>query len=183
MDIALEVLEDAKSWDWPVVKCIQKDGNQGGKFTALIPQLLSCLIKESQGFHGMVLNQFWETVGKCHDTLKDNGASHSSTFELQGLTYLFHGANKMPICCSRAARIIVCYAGILRHPKSLERSVSYMTCFTMPDCVSSSCLQITGCFKSNGALVTWISSQQLSLTVWLASTPSNPPMSLLVVML
>ena len=86
MDVALEVLEDAKSWDWPVVRCIQKEGNQGGKFKALIPQLLSCLIKESQGFHGTVLNQFWETVGKCHDTLKENGASNSSSFEPQGLT-------------------------------------------------------------------------------------------------
>src|ERR1700722_6780721 len=76
---ALEVLEDAKSWDWPV-------GNQGGKFNALIPQLLSCLIKESQGFHGTVLNQFWESVGKCHDKLKDNGPSHPSASELQGLT-------------------------------------------------------------------------------------------------
>jgi len=84
--VALEVLEDAESWDWPVVGRIQKKGAQGGKFQALVPQFLSCLIKESQAFHGTVLDQFWETVGKCHDTLKDNGASHSSASELQGLT-------------------------------------------------------------------------------------------------
>jgi hypothetical protein len=39
---ALEVLEDAKSWNWPIVKRTQQSGNQG---KALVPNLLSCLIK------------------------------------------------------------------------------------------------------------------------------------------
>ena len=125
-----------------------------------------------------------EKVWVCEISLSTlNPYRHRFLLVTKKASYLFRGANKMPICCSRAARIIARYAGILRHPKSSERSVSYTTCVTVPDCVSSSRLQITGRFKSNGALVTRISSQQLSLTVRLASTPSNPPMSLLVVML
>jgi len=76
---ALEVLEDAKSWNWPVVKRIQQ-GNQG---KALVPSLLSCLIKESQVLGGTVLDQFWEAIGKCDKKLKDNSASHFSTSNIK----------------------------------------------------------------------------------------------------
>jgi hypothetical protein len=78
---ALKVLEDAKSWNWPIVKHIQQSGNQG---KALVPSLLSCLIKESQALGGTVLDQFWEAVGKCDDKLKDNSGSNSSASECQG---------------------------------------------------------------------------------------------------
>ena len=62
----LKVLEDVKSWHWPILKCIQQGGNQG---KALVPSLLSCLIKESQVLSGTVLDQFWEAVGKCNNKL------------------------------------------------------------------------------------------------------------------
>ena len=77
---ALEILEDAKSWSWPIVKRIQQ---------SLLPNLLSCLIKESQALGGTVLDQFWETVGKCDDKLKDNSASHGSASERQDLTSVY----------------------------------------------------------------------------------------------
>jgi len=83
---ALEVLEDAKSWNWPIVKCIQQSGKQG---KALVPNLLSCLIKESQALGGTILDQFWETVGKCNDKLKDNSASNFSASERQVLTSIY----------------------------------------------------------------------------------------------
>ena len=76
--LALEVLEDAKSWNWPIVKRIQQSGN---KDKALVPNLLSCLIKESQALGGTVLEQFWETVGKCDNKLKENSMSNSSASE------------------------------------------------------------------------------------------------------
>ena len=77
-EFALEVLEDAKSWNWPIVKRIQQSGNKG---KALVPNLLSCLIKESQALGGTVLEQFWEAVGKCDNKLKENSMSNSSASE------------------------------------------------------------------------------------------------------
>jgi hypothetical protein len=38
-------------------------------------------IKEFQVLGGTVLDQFWETVGKCDDKLKDNSVSNSSASE------------------------------------------------------------------------------------------------------
>jgi hypothetical protein len=72
--------------NWPIVKRIQQSGNQG---KALVPSLLSCLIKESQALGGTVLDQFWEAVGKCDDKLKDNSGSNSSASECQGLTSIY----------------------------------------------------------------------------------------------
>lgn len=71
---ALEVLEDAKSWNWPVVKRIQKTGEQGGQYKALSPALLFHLIKESHALGGTVLDQFLGKVGECHPRLKENSA-------------------------------------------------------------------------------------------------------------
>jgi len=42
----LEVLEDVKSWNWPIIKHIQQSGKQG---KALVPNLLSC----SRGWQNM----------------------------------------------------------------------------------------------------------------------------------
>ena len=91
--LALEVLEDAKSWNWPIVKRIQQSGNEG---KALVPNLLSCLIKESQALGGTVLEQFWETVGKCDNKLKENSTSNSSASERQGLTYTVKNVTSVP---------------------------------------------------------------------------------------
>jgi hypothetical protein len=72
MDVhAFELLDDAKSWDWPITKRIQKDG---GRYNALIPKLLLYLIKESELLGGTVLDQFWDQVSKCHPKLEVNGA-------------------------------------------------------------------------------------------------------------
>ena len=75
MDIhALSVLADAESWEWPVTRRIMKTENQGGRYKAITPKLLSCLIKESQYFGGTILDQyFWEQVRQCHPKLKENG--------------------------------------------------------------------------------------------------------------
>ena len=43
--------------------------------TCHLPDVLSCLIKESQHFGGTILDQFWEQVRKCHLKLKENGVS------------------------------------------------------------------------------------------------------------
>jgi hypothetical protein len=83
---ALEVLEDAKSWNWPMVQRLQRSSNEGGKFNTLAPDFLYWLIRESQAetLGGTLLDQFWGTVGKCHNKLNDNSASHSSILECQG---------------------------------------------------------------------------------------------------
>jgi hypothetical protein len=71
---ALSVLEDATRWEWPITQRIQESGVRGGKYKAVTPQLLSCLIKESQKFGGTVLDQFWVELQKCHSKLDINGA-------------------------------------------------------------------------------------------------------------
>ncbi|EDR03339.1 uncharacterized protein LACBIDRAFT_295301 [Laccaria bicolor S238N-H82] len=91
---ALEVLEDAKSWNWPIVKRIEQSGNQG---KPLLPNLLSCLIKESQALGGTVLEQFWETIGKCDNKLKDNIKTVTSVPPGQASTILFAGVNREDI--------------------------------------------------------------------------------------
>lgn len=83
---ALEVLEDAKSWNWPIVKRIEQSGNQG---KTLVLNLLSCLIKESQAVGGTVLEQFWETIGKCDNKLKDNIKNVTAVPPGQASTTLF----------------------------------------------------------------------------------------------
>lgn len=91
---AFEVLEDAKSWNWPIVKRIEQSGNQG---KAIVPNLLSCLIKESQALGGTVLEEFWETVGKCNDKLQDNIKNVTSVPPGQASAILFAGVNKKDI--------------------------------------------------------------------------------------
>jgi hypothetical protein len=71
---ALEILEDVKSWDWPITKHSQGSGNESGKYKAATPLLLSYLIKESQMLGGAMLDQFWIQVGSCHLKLKGNSA-------------------------------------------------------------------------------------------------------------
>ncbi|KAH9961379.1 hypothetical protein BC827DRAFT_1204138 [Russula dissimulans] len=41
---ALAVLETAESWDWPLTYRIQASGDQGSKFKAITPKLLSGFI-------------------------------------------------------------------------------------------------------------------------------------------
>jgi len=86
---ALEVLDDAKSWNWRSLRRLQQSGNQTGKFEAVSADFLYWLIKESQSLRGTVLCQFWETVGNCDNRLKDNRASHSFTSERQGLIPMY----------------------------------------------------------------------------------------------
>jgi hypothetical protein len=70
---ALAILKEAESWEWPVAKRIQKEGDLGGKYDANTPRLLYYLITESQKLHGSVLDQFWDEVGKCHPKLAESG--------------------------------------------------------------------------------------------------------------
>jgi len=86
---ALEVLDEAKSWNWRTVPRLQKSGKESSNFKALAPEFISWLIRESVKLGGTVLDQFWETVGKCDNRLKDNSASHFSTSERQGPILLY----------------------------------------------------------------------------------------------
>jgi len=73
---ALAVLHAAESWEWPLTYHISKD--QGGKFRAVTPKLLSGFIAESQALGGTLVGQFWDVVGQCHPRLAENSASRSS---------------------------------------------------------------------------------------------------------
>jgi hypothetical protein len=75
--VALAILTEAESWEWPITQCIQQSGNQGGKYNAITPRLLSALIIESQRLGGTVLDQFWYQLGNCHPDLKKNGEFQS----------------------------------------------------------------------------------------------------------
>ena len=70
---ALAILKDAETWVWPITRCIQESGKQGGKYEALTPKLLYHLIVESQTLGGTVVDQFWSQVEQCHPVLKRNG--------------------------------------------------------------------------------------------------------------
>ncbi|KAH9961286.1 hypothetical protein BC827DRAFT_1359354 [Russula dissimulans] len=69
---ALSVLEAAESWDWPLTYCIQASRDQGSKFKAIMPKLLSGFIAESQVLGGTLVNQFWVVLGQCHPRLEEN---------------------------------------------------------------------------------------------------------------
>jgi len=69
-----KVLELAHRKAYPTEwKSIQSSSS---KFSVLFDNI----IKESQALGG-ILDQFWETVGKCNDKLKDNSASNFSASE------------------------------------------------------------------------------------------------------
>ena len=71
-DHALAVLLDAKSWNWPITKCMQKSGNDKSTYQAVTAPLLYHLIVESHNLGGSVLNQFWHELGNCHPQLAQN---------------------------------------------------------------------------------------------------------------
>jgi len=74
---ASAILEASESWDWPLIYPIQDSGDQVSKFKAVMPKLLSGFIAESQALGGILLDQFWVTVAKCHAQLEENSASRS----------------------------------------------------------------------------------------------------------
>jgi len=82
---ALQILNAAESWEWPITLRIQKSGEQGGKYKAMATRLLSYLITESQTLGGSVLTQFWVQLGNCHPKLRENSKFESSLsyFHLQ----------------------------------------------------------------------------------------------------
>ena len=72
---ALAVLQAAESWEWPLTYHISKD--QGSKFRAVTPKLLSGFIAESRALGGTLVDKFWDVVGQCHPRLVENSASIS----------------------------------------------------------------------------------------------------------
>jgi hypothetical protein len=60
---ASAILEAAESWDWPPTYRTQALGEQGDKFRAITPKLLSGFIAESQALGGTLLDQFWIAFG------------------------------------------------------------------------------------------------------------------------
>ena len=72
---ALSVLADSESWNWPVARCIQKTGKQGGEYEVNTSKLLYWLIKESQRFGATILDQYWDQMRLCHPKLNENGGS------------------------------------------------------------------------------------------------------------
>jgi len=72
---ALAVLQAAESWEWPLTYHISKD--QGSKFRAVTPKLLSGFIAESRALGGTLVDKFWDVVGQCHPRLVENSASRS----------------------------------------------------------------------------------------------------------
>ena len=83
---ASAILEAAESWDWPLTYRTQASGEQGSRFKAITPKLLSGFITESQALGGTLLDQFWIVVGQCHPQLEENGASRSLLHGISLLT-------------------------------------------------------------------------------------------------
>lgn len=74
MDIhALTVLAAAETWNWPILQHTQQSGEQGGKFKAMTPKLLSGFLRESQVYpDSELLDRFWTNVGKDHKNFRTN---------------------------------------------------------------------------------------------------------------
>ncbi|KAH9977546.1 hypothetical protein BJV74DRAFT_860371 [Russula compacta] len=105
---ASAILEVAESWDWPPTYCTQTSGEQGGRFRAITPKLLSGFIAESQALGGTLLDQFWVVVGQCHlrleeniQILRDTEFSHPHHTE----TVLFEGVDRETINFSPVFRM------------------------------------------------------------------------------
>ncbi|KAH9970929.1 hypothetical protein BJV74DRAFT_783921 [Russula compacta] len=97
---ASAILEAAESWDWPPTYPTQASGEQGGKFRAITPKLLSGFIAESQALGGTLLDQFWVVVGQFPlsysfsvQTLRDTQFSYPHHSE----TVLFEGVDRETI--------------------------------------------------------------------------------------
>ncbi|RDB19534.1 hypothetical protein Hypma_013392 [Hypsizygus marmoreus] len=71
-DHALAILEEAENWAWPVTRHLQASGQVGGKFKAITPKLLACLIRESEKLGGSVAEEFWKELGECSPGVREN---------------------------------------------------------------------------------------------------------------
>lgn len=72
-DHALAVLQDARSWKWPVTKRLQESGSEKSTYPGVTALFLYHLIIESHELGGSVLDQFWYEVGQCDLQLAENG--------------------------------------------------------------------------------------------------------------
>jgi hypothetical protein len=74
MDIhAVTVLAAAESWNWPILQHIQQSGEQGVKFKALTPKLLSCFILESRAYRdSQIVDRFWLNFQMGHTNFQTN---------------------------------------------------------------------------------------------------------------
>jgi hypothetical protein len=71
---ALGFLDDAVSWEWPMMKLTQASGDTETKCGVVTASasLLRCLIVESHNLGGSVLDRFRLQLGNRHPRLEQN---------------------------------------------------------------------------------------------------------------
>jgi hypothetical protein len=74
---ALAALEEAESWDWPLLYRTQQSGEQGGKYKAVIAKLLTCCIRESKARpDSLFVERVWSNLQSCHSGFRINSEGY-----------------------------------------------------------------------------------------------------------